>query len=160
MPLNKAIIPAAIALGLALSPAAAPALAGETHSHHGTATTARLKLDHGKKWQTDDVLRRGMGEIRTVMAQSLAPIHKGEFTPAQYDALAGRVQKQLDDVVANCKLPAAADQQFHIVLEQMIDGVAGMKAASGRDKGAVKIVQALGQYGKYFDHAGWRPLDH
>jgi hypothetical protein len=157
MVMNKAIVPAlVIALGLAL----AHAQAAETHSHHGAAATAKLTLDHGRKWQTDDVLRRGMGEIRSAMAQSLAPIHQGEFTPAQYDALAGRVQKQLDDVVANCRLPEAADRQLHVVLEQIIDGVAGMKAPTGRDKGAVKIVQALGQYGKYFDHAGWRPLEH
>lgn len=153
---SKSILPAVLALGLSLT----PALAAETHSHHGAAATAKLTLDHGKKWQTDDVLRRGMGEIRSAMAQSLEPIHKGAFTPAQYDALAGRIQGQLDDVVKNCKLPEAADQQLHIVLEQIIDGVAGMKAATARDKGAVKVVQALGQYGKYFDHAGWQPLKH
>jgi hypothetical protein len=156
MVLSKNVLSAAIALGLAL----APAVAAETHSHHGAATSAKLTLDHGKKWQTDEVLRRGMGEIRAAMAQSLEPIHKGTFTPAQFDALAGRIQAQLDDVVKNCKLPEAADRQLHIVLEQIIDGVAGMKAAKARDKGAVKVVQALSQYGKHFDHAGWQPLTH
>jgi hypothetical protein len=154
--LNKIIVPAAIALGLALT----PALAAETHSHHGAAATVKLRLDHGKKWPTDDVLRRGMSEIRSEIAQALTPIHKGAFTPAQYDALAGRIQAQIDNVVGNCKLPEAADQQLHVVLEQIIDGVAGMKASAARDKGAVKIVQALGQYGNFFDHAGWQPLDH
>ena len=46
----------------------------------------------------------------------------------------------------------------HIVLEQIIDGVAKMKAATGRDQGAPKIVRALSQYGDYFNHAGWRPV--
>ncbi|MBI5260349.1 MAG: hypothetical protein HY852_00855 [Bradyrhizobium sp.] len=148
---------AIVALGLAVGP---PALAAEPHAHGGAAATVQLRLDHGKKWQTDDVLRRGMSEIRTAVAQSLTPIHKKTFTPAQYDALAGRIQTQIDDVVGNCKLPEEADQQLHIVLEQIIDGVAAMKGATGRDKGAVKIVRALAQYGKYFDHAGWRPLEH
>ena len=88
----------------------------------------------------------------------MTPIHENVFTPAQYDALAARTQAQIDYVVSNCKLPEAADQQLHIVLEQMINGVAEMKATTGRDQGAVKIVRALGQYGDYFNHAGWRPV--
>lgn len=160
MVIGKTILPAVFAIGLGFGLAMAPAAAAETHSHQAAATPAKLTLDHGKKWQTDDVLRRGMGEIRGAMAQSLEPIHKGAFTSAQYDALAARIQARLDDVVANCKLPEAADRQLHLVLEQIIDGVGGMKAATARDKGAVKIVQALDQYGKYFDHAGWQPLKH
>ena len=99
-----------------------------------------------------------MSEIRTAMAGSLAPIHKKKFTHKQYEALADRVQTQIDYVVGNCKLPEDADAQLHVVLEQIIDGVAEMKA--GRDKGAVKIVQALDMYGKYFNHTGWKPLPH
>lgn len=137
----------------------AASFAAEPHAHAGAAAV-QLKLDNGNKWQTDDALRRGMGEIRTAMAGSLAPIHKKKFTPKQYEALAARVQTQIDYVVGNCKLPEAADAQLHIVLEQIIDGVAEMKAASRRDQGAVKIVQALGLYGKYFDHTGWKPLTH
>ncbi len=154
---SNMLMPAVIALGLALG---APALAAEPHAHGDKAAPVQLRLDHGKKWQTDDVLRRGMIEIRAAMAEALTPIHKNAFTPAQYDALAARIQKQIDYVVGNCKLPEAADQQLHLVLEQIIDGVAGMKAAKDRDRGAMKIVRALAQYGEYFDHAGWQPLEH
>lgn len=56
--------------------------------------------------------------------------------------------------------PEAADHQLHVVLEQILDGIAIMKADKGRDQGAVKIVQALDQYGTHFDHAGWKPLKH
>jgi hypothetical protein len=146
-----------LALGLAIAPRA---LAAEPHAHGGTAAAAKLRLDHGKKWHTDDALRRGMSEIRLAMAQSLTPIHNDVFAPAQYDALAQRIQTQIDYVVGNCKLPEQADQQLHLVLEQIVDGAAEMKAATGRDRGAAKIVRALGQYGKYFDHAGWQPLEH
>jgi len=156
VPMGKFLILAAIALGLA----SGPALAAQPHAHGGTAATHQLQLDHGKKWQTDDALRRGMSEIRSAVAEALTPIHKKAYTPAQYDALAARIQAQIDYVVGNCKLPEAADQQLHLVLEQIIDGVSEMKAKTGRDKGAVKVVRALGQYGQYFDHAGWRPLEH
>jgi len=153
---NKLFIPTVVALGLALG---APALGAEPHAH-GDPATVELRLNNGKKWQTDDVLRRGMSEIRTAVAESLPPIHQNAFTPAQYDALAARIQAQLDYVVGNCKLPEEDDKQLHLVLEQIIDGVAEMKAATGRDQGAVKIVRTLAQYGEYFDHAGWPPLAH
>jgi hypothetical protein len=122
------------------------------------AAAAKLQLNHGKKWQTDEPLRRGMNDIRAAMAEALTPINENMFTPAQYDALAARTQAQIDYVVGNCKLPEEADHQLHIVLEQIIDGVAEMKAATGRDQGAAKIVRALSQYGDYFNHAGWRPV--
>lgn len=146
-----------VALGFLMGPAV---LAAEPHDQSGTTAPVGLQLDHGKKWPTDDVLRRGMNEIRVAMAQSLTPIHSDAFTPAQYEALAQRIQTQIDDVVANCKLPEQADRQLHLVLEQIIDGAADMKATTGREQGAVKIVRALAQYGEYFDHAGWQPPEH
>jgi len=153
---TKRLILAAIAFGFAFGP---PALAAEPHAH-GDASAVQLQLDHGKKWRTDDSLRRGMNEIRAAMAESLAAIHGKTFTSAQYDALAALIQARIDDVVGNCKLPEDADQLLHPVLEQIIDGVAEMKAATNQDRGAEKIVHALTQYGQYFDHAGWQPLSH
>ena len=155
--ISKSFVSSIVALGLALG---ASALAAEPHAHGDTAAAATvpLRLNNGKKWQTDDALRRGMSEIRTAVAESLPPIHQNAFPPVQYDALAARIQAQIDYVVGNCKLPEEEDKQLHLVLEQIIDGVAEMKAPTGRDQGAVKIVRALAQYGEYFDHAGWRPL--
>ena len=101
-----------------------------------------------------------MSEIRVAMVQSLTAIHNSVFTPAQYEALATRIQTQIDYVVGNCKLPEQADQQLHLVLEQIIDGAAEMKSAASRKQGAIKIVRALAQYGEYFDHSGWQPLQH
>ena len=155
--LTKSLIPAIVVLGLAMGP---PTLAAGPHAHDEPAATVQLRLDHGKKWSTDDALRRGMSEIRVAMAQSLTPIHNSVFTPAQYEALATRIQTQIDYVVGNCKLPEQADQQLHLVLEQIIDGAAEMKSAASRKQGAIKIVRALAQYGEYFDHSGWQPLQH
>jgi hypothetical protein len=51
-------------------------------------------------------------------------------------------------------------QKLHVVLEQIIDGTADMKTGAGRNQGTMKIVRALAQYGDYFDHADWQPLEH
>ncbi|OPH81404.1 hypothetical protein B2M20_17880 [Nitrobacter vulgaris] len=150
-------MPAIFAFGFIVGPSA---LAAEPHAHDGSAVTIQLRLDHGKKWPTDDVLRRGMGEIRVAMTQSLKPIHNNDFTPAQSDALATRIQTQIDYVLGNCKLPEQADQQLQLILEQIIDGAADLKTGTRRNQGAMKIVRALAQYGEHFDHAGWQPLEH
>jgi len=152
---SKLLMSGLMALGLALAPLGA--VAAEPHAH---AATVEIKLDDGKKWPTDAVLRRGMEEIRLAMADAVTPIHRNEFSPAAYAALAARVQAQVDDVVANCQLPEEADQQLHIVLEQILDGIAAMKSETARPQGAVKLVQALDLYGTHFEHAGWQPLMH
>lgn len=144
-----------MAFGLALASTGVPAAEPHAHGH-----AAEIRLDHGKKWPTDEALRRGMGDIRTAMADALPPIHRNKFSSEDFGKLAARVQGQIDYVTANCKLPEAADQQLHVVLEQILDGIAVMKANKGRDQGAVKIVQALDLYGTHFDHAGWQKLKH
>jgi hypothetical protein len=156
MSINRILMSAALALGLALGSISTNA-AAEPHGHDGNASV-QLKLDNGKKWQTDEALRRGMGEIRQSMSTSLKPIHRNTFTAANYEALASNVQKQVDFVVGNCKLSEDADAQLHLVLEQILDGIGKMKAPGEKQQGAEKIVSALDTYSKYFNHAGWKPL--
>lgn len=144
-----------VLLGLAFTPVGV--LAAEPHAH---TSAVEIKLDNGKKWPTDEVLRRGMGEIRIAMADALTPIHQNEFSAGAYEALAARVQAQVDYIIASCQLPEQADLQLHIILEQMLDGLPAMKATTGQAQGAAKIVQALDLYGAHFDHAGWQPLAH
>lgn len=143
-----------IAFGLALAPTGV--VAAEPHAH---AATVAIKLDNGKKWPTDEALRQGMGEIRTAISEALGPIHANKFSRGAFDKLAERVQGQIDYVTANCKLPEQADHQLHVVLEQILDGVAVMKADKGRANGAVKIAQALDLYGSHFNDPGWKPLN-
>src|SRR3569832_699588 len=65
---TKSLTAAVFALGFIMAP---PVLAAGPHAHDKPAAPVQLRLDHGKKWPTDDVLRRGMGDIRLAMAQSL-----------------------------------------------------------------------------------------
>lgn len=156
MSISKILTSAVLALGLALGTSGAIS-AAEPHGH---GPAVELQLDHGKKWQTDEALRRGMDEIRKVIAASLTPIHENTFSAARYETLAASVQTQIDYIVGNCKLPEEADAQLHIVLEQVLDGIGEMRAPANKQQGVVKIVAALDTYGKYFDHAGWKPLAH
>jgi hypothetical protein len=152
---------AAAFAGAALLGLQTPAIAADAHQQgHGGAESHKLQLDHGKKWATDEALRKGMSEIRTLIDAQHEGIHKGKLKPADYAALGEKIEAQVGYVVANCKLDAEADANLHIVVGQMLEGVEAMK---GKEKkrpraGAGKVVDALNEYGKYFDHPGWKRL--
>ena len=138
-----------------------PALAAPQHSHESAPQHAlEMRLDKGRKWLTDAPLRQGMSEIRAAVSSSLARIHKGQFTPAEYAALGDRIQAQIDYVTANCRLPEEADIQLHVPLTSIIEGVAVMKEETGQEQGALKVIQALNAYGEYFEHPGWERIGH
>ncbi len=141
--------------------AGAPAFAANDAHDHGHATaTATLQLNAGKQWETDAALRKAMGEIRQSMASSLHAIHENKLSPKAYGALAKKVERSVGDIVANCKLPPAADAQLHIVIAELLAGAEQMAGKAKRMDGAVKVIGALDNYGKYFDDPGFQPIAH
>jgi hypothetical protein len=151
-------IPTTLAL---LVLAAAPAFAaGNTHDHGHAAHGATLQLNAGKKWETDAALRKAMGEIRQSMAASLHAIHENKLSPKAYGSLAKKVEGAVGEIVANCKLPPAADAQLHIVVAELLAGAEQMAGKTKRMDGAVKVIGALDNYGKYFDDPGFQPIAH
>lgn len=154
---------------------AVAAIAFVVHAHHGEGTPGaghdhghaakageppKLTLNNGQKWQTDARLKQEMGAIRDEMGAALDGVHAGTTSAEQYEALAGRIEERVASIFTNCKLPPEVDAQAHIVLTQLLAGIAAMKGDGDRLAGAVKIVGALAAYGQYFDHPGWTPLEH
>jgi hypothetical protein len=139
--------------------ASAPALAADTHAH-GAAAPSKLTLDHGKKWTTDAPLRQRMGEIRALLAPQLGPIHAGKLPSADYQALGAAVEQKVAAIVAECKLPPDADAMLHLIVADLVAGADIMQGKTdGKPaEGAHKVVTAANAYGRYFDHAGWKPL--
>ena len=151
------------ALAVALASAAvltlpAPA-AADVHQHDGSGIH-RLKLDQGKKWSTDEPLRKGMSEIRSLVNAQHEAIHSGRLKPADYARLGTQIEAQVAFIVQNCKLSPEADANLHEVLGEMLEGVEAMKGKEQKSlrAGAGKVVAALNDYGKYFDHPGWKRL--
>jgi hypothetical protein len=145
----------------ALSAAAfSPAILAATEHQHGHgAAPAKLQLDHGKRWKTDEALRRGMVSIRETVHGAPASLHKGTAKPEAYAEIAGRVEVDIGRIVKECKLPPEADAQLHLVIAEMIAGADAMKGAkdatAGRT-GLIKVDGALKSYARYFDHPGWK----
>ncbi len=138
---------------------------GHDHGHGGHAeaggpATEQLKLKDGKKWQTDAQLQGGMSTLRDELQKALDPIHAGTYSADDYKGLAGRIEGQINDVIAKCKLAPEVDAQLHLVLADVFAGTAVMKKDGKRINGAVKIIQALDAYAKHFEHPGWKPIKH
>ena len=152
------LVAAGLALGLA-----AGSLAADAHKHDHDAAPARLELNNGKKWTTDEPMRQGMHNIRKLMDASLHDIHEGKLSAAKYGALAKKVNAEVGGIVANCKLEPKADAQLHLVIADIGEGVEAMEGKAKKVKrsaGAIKVLGALEKYGTYFDHPGWQPIKH
>lgn len=150
---------AALVAAVTLAFPAGTLAAGDLHKHgQGEAT---LVLDHGKKWQTDEVARKGMESVRAALAADLKAIHAGKQTAPQYQALAAKVNAEVANMVKNCKLDPKADAQFHQVIAELM---AGAESMEGKDKtisprqGAERAAKALNAYGRHFEHPGWKRL--
>lgn len=153
------------AAGLALGLAAGGSLAADAHKHeHGHDTApARLELNNGKKWETDAPLRKGMENIRNSIDAVHHEIHENRLSAAKYGELAKKVNGEVNDVVASCKLDPKADAQLHLVIAEILEGVeamAGKAKKVKRQAGALKVGGALEKYASHFEHPGWQPLKH
>jgi len=131
--------------------------AAQTHDHAAGGELV-LVLNEGHKWQGDESMRKGMDGIRSAIATRQTAIHDGTLSAAEYDALAGEVQSQVDFMVENCVLEPAVDEQLHAVLGQVLQGVSDIENDK-RPEGAVLIVEALNAYGDHFEHPGWQPVE-
>lgn len=151
------------AAALTLATAGARAQHDHEHGHaHDTATAAivNLKLDGGEKWPTDAALRKGMAEIHAAFESDHPAIHAGKQADAQYEALAARIESHVNTIVANCKLPPAADANLHYVIADLLQGVGLMRGQDpqrSRHDGAALVHGALRAYGQFFDDPHWQP---
>lgn len=136
------------------------AVAAEEHHHHGDGARAvqKLQLNAGKKWATDAPLRQSMDEVNRAMMQALPLIHKNRFGLADYQALAATIRQKVAYAIDHCKLEPEADAMLHLVIAELMAGAEAMagKTADSRHDGAVRVLQALKSYGKYFQHPGWK----
>ncbi|HEY0876909.1 MAG TPA: hypothetical protein VGE10_00505 [Zeimonas sp.] len=135
-----------------------PAADTNAHSHGHSGEAPALKLDHGRKWASDEALRSSMSRIGTAIDAKLPAVHSGAMSAAQYDALAHEIEAQVANIVQNCKLEPAADEVLHAILATLLEGnetMQGKNPAVKRSAGVVQVVEALEQYGDHFEHAGF-----
>jgi len=157
---------ALVATGLALAAAgwpaamAAPAAAAQPHSHgHDHASPPAPRPQAGRKWASDAPLREGMTRIRALLAPQLTA--GSRMGAEESAALAGRIEGEVGRIVADCKLPPQADAALHAILAQLMAGtgaMAGRTPDADRAHGLAQVAAAVNDYGRSFEHPGFRPL--
>ena len=138
------------------------AVAEEPHSHHQDHST-KLELNQGKKWETDEPLRKGMTEIKTILEGKLPEIHSDRLDSKGYIEAARKISASVNSIFKNCKLSPKADAALHVVLTEIIGGAETMKVAPStteKRQGAIRVIDALSDYAKFFEHSGWIPIAH
>jgi hypothetical protein len=156
---TKLIAASIIALGLGIAAGNPIALAASTGHEGHQASELVLTLNAGAKWQGDDNMIKGMDGIRAAVAPRVPAIHGKTLPASDYQAMAADIQSQVDFMVTNCQLTPDVDEQFHIVLGEVMEGVTELQAEPTSEAGAVRIVTALNAYGDHFSHPGWQPIE-
>ena len=150
---------ATLALSFTLAMGTLPGLAAsQAHDHGDGAATIELTLNEGARWQGDENMHKGMNAIRATMAANLDAIHDETLPADAAKQIAAEVQAQVDFMVENCVLTPEVDEQFHLVLGQVLEGISELESSDAPRDGAVMIVAALNAYGEHFEHPGWEPL--
>lgn len=133
--------------------------AAQSTAHDGhAASTLEIVLNDGAKWQGDQNMLTGMGAIHATMTANLEAIHAGNLSAEAARGMAADVQKRVDFMVENCVLEPEVDEQFHIVLGEVMTGISALEEDEV-EPGAVSIVQALNAYGEHFEHPGWQSIE-
>jgi hypothetical protein len=129
---------------------------------HDEAMPTKLTLNKGKKWGTDAPLRTGMKRIRDLTAEGVEQAHAGRLDAKAAAVLATNVEKEVAGIVANCKLEPKADAMLHLVIADLgagTDALAGKTAGSKPEQGLLQVAKAVNDYGRHFDHPGYRPVN-
>ena len=153
---------AALLLCIGLALGAAPALATiHSHESHDSAHgTAKLTFDHGRKWATDEPLRRHMGDIRDALALKSRAILDGSVSDAEAKALGAHIESRVAAIVTDCKLPPAADANLHLVVADLVRAADILQGRTKQkpQQGTAVATRATQMYATYFDHPGWQPV--
>ena len=124
-----------------------------TQSHAHMPPAAAAKVDPtapAAGWPTDAPLRAGMGRIRHSV-DALERYRQGHMVPEQARLLAGKVERDVAFLVANCRLDPAADAALHRVIAELLRGASAFKR-DPRDVGAIDLMRkAVDAYARSFD---------
>lgn len=146
----------AMASGFALSMVAGTAQAAMTHDHGKHDQAAVIEPRPGVRWSTDEALREGMTRIHQAVQRSL-PDAPGESIG---DQAAAELQRDIEAatsyLIANCKLPEAADAALHGLLIDLLRGAEALSEADQREQGLQRLVDALERYPQLFAAPLWR----
>ncbi|QJR16254.1 hypothetical protein [Usitatibacter palustris] len=151
---------AALAVSAAITAYAAGPHSQERHAGTVHSASNRLSLDQGRKWSTDEALRRSMEEIRAALAQHRDAILRDMLSTDQERALGRTIENRVAAILGESRLEASAAANLQLVVADLVqaaDILKGMANPHGL-RGDTLAVRATQMYATYFEHPGWKPV--
>ncbi|MCF6757929.1 DnrO protein [Stutzerimonas balearica] len=142
------ILAAASALALSLATPMAAAATAAPHHLHSAQEALPVSAGHA----TDAALREGMSRVRDALQSAgMAPDDQAAAV------LAGEIEAAGAYLVANCRLPEAADTTLHGVLGNLLGAADRLRGPGApRDAALRQARSALARYQQLFDAPHWR----
>ncbi|MBJ6982641.1 DnrO protein [Luteimonas sp. MC1572] len=152
----------ALALGLALTPAAAAAqdrhdghaahaTQGRPAAHDAHAADAATDVPAGHvQWTPDAPLIEGMARVREAMT-GLAHHEMGHLGESNVLVLAGDIDDAIEYMFANCKLDAEPDVALHGILARLMAGTQALRADPASAAPVADMRAAVADYARLFD---------
>ena len=116
-------------------------------------------LNADKKWATDDAVRQGMERIRQVMTASQPGIAQERLSAQDYQRLAETIDQNMALIVKTRTVSKEAEKAFHLIVmmdfKQSSELMRLGATVQLQRTGALGVLQALRNYGQYFEHSGW-----
>ena len=149
----------AVATTLALlAPAAWAADTARAESPDLSSST--LRLDQGRKWPTDEPLRRYMGEIRDTLALQRSTILARNLMPEEAVPIGATIEGRVAAILTDCSLAPQAAHNLHLVVADLVQAadILQGRVRGSPMQGAAMAMRAVQMYATYFDHPNWKPV--
>lgn len=131
------------------------------HAHaNGHDQAAAPVLAVGQRWATNASLRAAMNRIRESVAMRLPAYHQDDLQAAEADALAAEVKRDIQSMIANCRLAPEPDAALHVLIGRMMGALDALHANPASTHGMPQLVSVVNDYQSMFEHAGYLPLRH
>ncbi|HJV73102.1 MAG TPA: hypothetical protein VJ654_02680 [Noviherbaspirillum sp.] len=156
---SRVLVFAALAMPLF----AATVHAGEHDRERDHLRAAERQADYPsrpiQKWETDEIVRKGMENIRQAIMTKQDGIQRNSLGAEGYQQLAEVINRNVDDIIKNCKLTQAVDAALHVVVLTDLTRSSELMRTSpklaAQRAAAIGILQSLRLYGEYFQHPNW-----
>jgi hypothetical protein len=119
-----------------------------------------MRFDEGRKWSTDEALRRHMGEIRDLLALQRREIASRTLMPEEAQLLGLGIEASVASLLAQCRLAPEAAHNMHLVVRELVQAadILQGRATGSPIQGAGRALRAVQMYATYFDHPDWTPV--
>jgi hypothetical protein len=136
-----------LSVSIPLLLALASPVAAQHHAHHAVDATAPPAT--AQRWKTDAPLREGMGRIRGAV-EGLQHYEHGHMGPEQATELANGIVRDVNFIVANCKLEPSADAALHPIIGALMKNAQALEAAPTDLSAIPPMRAALQDYARQF----------